>query len=148
MPVFEMEEPAAKEDHPGGPIADDEYFPAEITRIMIKTRKNRDGEEYKRTLWRFVISDPDGEQDGRTLFGETGAKLVDHPDCKLKVWSENVTGQQLTKETVKSFDTDVMEGMTCTVVVGYREYEKEGQTHVHNWVKEILPTRHRLDSPF
>lgn len=148
MPVFEMQEPAAREEFEGGPMADDDIHVAELTRTSFKNRKNRDGEEYRRVLWRFSIIDSDGDQDGRIVYGETGDKLVDHPDCKLKCWSEAILGKQLTKAEVERFNTDDLNDMKCRIVIGRDDYEKDGEQRTSYKVKDVLPATSRYENPF
>lgn len=144
--VFELEE-----SNFAGWIDDGEIFPAQLIQTGLKERKYRD-EEVKRVTWKFRIN-TDGPFDQREVWGETSTRFVDHPDCRLKSWAESLLGQRLPPGY--RLDLDVLIDRQCRIIVGRREYDRDGETRVHNFVREVHPTREAMaalakanDEPF
>lgn len=145
MPIFEMQEPSSG----GGtsdrqPIPEDTILEGELLNVRVKEMpyKDDDGKPVERTEFEFVITE-DG-YDGRRLWGTTGTKLVDHPDCKLKAWSQEVFGQEFPPSY--RLDTDILIGKRARLVVGYREYEKNGEKRWTNTVKDVIRARNVVGS--
>lgn len=138
--TFEVEESVVHED-----IEDGMKFPATVTNIRLKEKpyEDDDGNKVKKVEWKFKIHDAEGTQDEREIWGETGTKFSDHPDCKIKNWCEAAMGELLAVgehvDTDDSIDRDVI------IIVGRREYEKDGKTKVHNFVRDVLPTRVNME---
>lgn len=138
--VFELEESAPL----AAVIEDGEIYPARLVQTTVKERKFRDEPEpVKRVNWRFQI-ESDDEQDGRDVWGETSTRFVTHPDCRLRVWSEALIGQRL--PTGYRLDLDTLNDRRCRIIVGKREYQKDGETRFHNFVREVHPTREAFAS--
>lgn len=74
-------------------------------------------------------------------------------NCRLKQWSEAILGMHLTPHF--RLDTDMLLDRHCFVVVGKKEYQKDGETKFHNFVRDVQPTTanakalaERIDEPF
>jgi hypothetical protein len=139
MPTFELEE----SDY-SGPIDDDTLMTAEIVKISIEEKKYREEPNdpnspfVKKLVWKFVLQDPDGSHDGDTIYGETGLKFNNHPDCKLKNWAQETMATEFPLKY--RLDTDILLNKQVRVVIGHRTYEKDGQTKDHNFVKDVIRT--------
>jgi hypothetical protein len=57
-------------------------------------------------------------------------------NCKLRAWSQEILNTQLEAGFV--LDTDMLVGQRCRIVVGVKEYEKDGQTKVRNFVRDVM----------
>lgn len=139
MPTFELEE----SDY-AGPIEDDTIKTAEVTKVSIETKKYREEKDdpdspfVKKVVFKFVLRDDDGPHDGTNLYGETGTRFTNHPDCKLKNWSQEILAAEF--PAGYKLDTDVLVGQQCRVVIGHRTYDKDGETKDHNFVKDVMRT--------
>lgn len=138
MPKYTVDEAPPSLD-----IEDDEVFTAELVSIAERDREvkrgERKGEKYKVLNWKFVIQDDGGEFDDRPIWGDISPDLNDHPNNKFRAWSAAVLGGAL--PVGYDLDTDDLVGQTVKIVVGRREYEKDGDNLVYNFVKDILPNR-------
>lgn len=134
MPVYELEE-----SNYAGPIPDGTKVHAEVVSISTKTRKNREGEEYSRLLFKFVIQDPDSGWDTQNVYGETSTLFTTNPDCKLRNWAQEIMGVDELPAKFR-LDTDVLVGLDCYVVVGSRDYEKDGEQKTANFIKDVQRT--------
>lgn len=133
--IFELEESASI----GAPIEDGSIYAARLVQASVKERKFRDNPEpVKRLNWKFRI-ESDDDQDGRDIWGETSTRFVAHPDCRLKAWAEALLGIAL--PAGYRLDTDTLLDRPCRLVIGRREYEKDGETRSHNFVTEVHPAR-------
>jgi hypothetical protein len=137
MPILTVEE-----SNYAGPIPADTILPAKITavrQVMARGYKNDDGSDAFRIEFTFVIEDAESLWDGVKLWGDTTNKLINHPDCKLWQWAQEI----LVSELPPGFqlDTDLLVGNPCRIVVGMREYEKDGQNKIHNFVGDVMRPR-------
>lgn len=139
MPIFEMQEPASSPGEERKKIDEDTIVEGELLAVKNKEMPYKDdnGNPVERTEFEFVITDEGF--DGRRLWGTTGTKLVDHPDCKLKAWSQEIFGQEFPPGY--RLDTDILIGKRARLVVGYREYEKNGEKRWTNSVKDVIRSR-------
>lgn len=144
MPIYEMQEPANSGGGDFQPIAEDTIVEGELLNVRVKEMpwKDDSGNAVERTEFEFVITE-DG-YDGRRLWGTTGIKLVNHPDCKLKAWSQEIFGQEFPPNY--RLDTDILVGKRARLVVGYREYEKNGEKRWANSVKDVIRARNPVAS--
>lgn len=136
---LELEESDFKEH-----IDDGIVYVARVLGIKLKEKpyKDDDGNPVKKVEWKFkIISDDD--QNDREIWGETSTKFVDHPDCKLKNWSEAALGRIL--PVGYRIDTDDCLDRDVRIRVGLREYTKDGQDKKHNFVADVLPTRENVE---
>lgn len=141
--TFKMEELA---ETPAAYIDDGEIFTARLVGNNEKTRTFRDEPApVQRVGWKFQI-EADNDFDGRYVWGETGTKLVPHPECKLKSWSEALLGHEIPGGY--ELDLDNLLDHQCRIIVGKREYEKDGETRYVNFVREVHPTREAMHSMY
>lgn len=137
--TFEMEESSF-----AGYIEDGEIYGAQLVGTNLKERKfPSEPEPVKRVGWKFRIESEDGH-DGQDVWGETSTRFVDHPECRLKTWSEALLGQEL--PAGYRLDLDTLHDRKCRVIIGKREYVKDGETKFHNFVREVHPTREAMAS--
>lgn len=141
--TFKMEEAA---DSPSGYIEDGEIFTARLVGNNEKERKfPSEPAPVKRVGWKFQI-ESDDDFHNRTVWGETGDKLVPHPECRLKMWSEALLGHEIPPGY--ELDLDNLLERRCRIIVGKREYEKDGETRYVNFVREVHPTREAMQSMY
>lgn len=137
MPSFDLEE---SEYH--GPIPDDTVFGAEVTgcRIVEKPYYEDDGvTKVRKVEFKFILRQPGSDWDGDSYWGETPVKFNTHPDCKLKNWASAIEGVEFPAKY--RLDTDILIGKPCRVIMGSRQYEKDGEKKTHNFVKDVMPAR-------
>jgi hypothetical protein len=60
-------------------------------------------------------------------------------NCRLKAWSEAVLGMVLPPRF--ELDTDMLVDRRCIVIVGKKEWTKDGETKTRNFVREVHPTK-------
>lgn len=132
--AFELEESDF-----AGYIEDDTIMVADVVSVKVveKNYKDDDGNNVKKVEFKFAIKDEEGPFDGTNVWGETGTRFNSHPDCKLKNWSQAILANEL--PVGFRLDTDMLVGHTCKVLVGLKEYEKDGQTKQRNHVKDVWP---------
>lgn len=132
--VFELEESDF-----AGYVEDGEIYNARLAQTNLKERTFRsEPEPVKRVGWKFII-ESDDSHDGQAIWGETSTKFVAHPECKLKSWSEALLGQEL--PAGYRLDLDTLLDRRCRVIVGKRDYEKDGETRYTNFIREVHPSR-------
>jgi hypothetical protein len=135
--IFELEESDF-----AGYIEDGEIYNAQLVQTNMRERNfPSEPQPVKRVGWKFRI-ESDDPHDGQDIWGETSTKFVNHPGCKLKSWAEALLGQDL--PAGYRLDVDTLLDRHCRVIVGKREYEKEGETKTHNFVREVHPTRENM----
>lgn len=139
--TFKMEEPA---DSPAAFIDDGEIFTARLVGNNEKKRNfPSEPAPVTRVGWKFQI-ESDDDHNGRYVWGETGDKLVPHPECRLKMWSEALLGHLI--PAGYELELDNLLEHRCRIIVGKREYEKDGETRYANFVREVHPTREAMQT--
>jgi hypothetical protein len=133
MPVFTLEE-----SNYAGPIPDDEILPARVTGVSTRKKpfKDDDGNDIFRVEFAFVIETPGEAWDGQRIWGDTSTIFTNNPNCKLYAWSQELLGDELPPGYV--LDTDNLIGAMGRIVVGRKEYEKDGKDQVRNYVKDVI----------
>lgn len=133
MPILVLEE-----SNWAGPIPEDEILTAKITSIVEKKKpwQDDDGKDVIRMEFGFVVEDPDSPFDGQRIWGDTPMTFTDNPNCRLFAWAQEIMGQELARPL--TLDTDLLVGSTVRVVAAQREYEKDGQKKVRNFVKDVI----------
>lgn len=133
MPILTMEE-----SNYAGPIPEDTVLPAKVTAITQKKKpfKDDDGNDIWRMEFSFTVEDPNSDFDGTRLWGDTSTTFNNHPDCKLRAWAQEILATQLDAGFV--LDTDILVGQRCRIVVGVKEYQKDGQTKTRNFVRDVM----------
>lgn len=145
MAVFELEE----SDY-AGPMEEDSIFNAEVVsvRAVVAPFKDKEtGEDVHQVEFKFVIED-EGAWDGQNIFGYTSTKFNTHPDCKLRNWSQEILATEL--PAGYRLDTDLLVGNGCRLVIGAREREKNGETRIVNFVKDVIRPQDAMgdEAPF
>lgn len=138
--VLELEESTFS-----GYIDDGTVYTAKIRDVSLleKRYKDDDGNPVKKIGFRFQLNSED-DHDGEDLRGETSTRFVNHPDCRLFSWAEAILGMHLPPKY--RLNTDDLVDRDCRVMVGKREYEKDGETKYHNFVRDVIPTRQAMAS--
>jgi len=133
MPVFILEE-----SNFAGPIDEDEILPARVVGIKERGKpfKEDDGNEIKRVEFSFVIETPEQPFDGQRIWGDTSTVFTNNPNCKLYAWSQELLGMELPAGF--QLDTDTLVGQDCRIIVGKREWEKDGKQQTRNYVKDVI----------
>lgn len=138
MPTYTLNEP--QESAEFTVLQDEDVFHANLVSLTTKVKKSyTSNEEYTRLNWKFRIDEPDQDVDGRVIYGETSEAFVAHPECKFYSWAQAVMGVEFPPGF--NINTDDLIDMQCRIVVGAREYEKDGETRVYNFVKDVMPSR-------
>jgi hypothetical protein len=132
MPVYELEESTWE------PIPDDTVLNAEITEIKETTKNFGDG-DVPRVEFKFIVREAGSDFDARKLWGDTPKTFTTDPRCRLRVWAQEILGQQLPEKF--KLDTDQLVGLMCRIVVGLRTYEKNGETISKNFVTDVMRTK-------
>lgn len=123
-----------------GYIDDGMPYNARVVSVDLKTKPFNDdeGNPVKKWEFKFKISSDD-EHDGRFLWGETPARVTNHPDNKFRNWAEAVTGER--KPALYKINTDDLVDRDCMIVVGKDVKERNGQEKIRNFVREVHPTK-------
>lgn len=140
MPTFELEESDF-----AGYIPDDEVKTATVVSVKLAEQNfvDDDGKKVMKVEFKFKIIDG-SVHDGTDIWGKTPTRFNTHPDCKLRNWAQAILGQSLPPKF--RLDTDVLVGRDCRLIIGLREYEKDGQTKQTNYVKDVMPTADAMAS--
>lgn len=153
MPTFEMEESSFS-----GYMPDDTIVSAVVSSVKVQEKPWIDedtGQKVKKVVFKFQVDDADSDHDGQTVFGETPVRFNNHPDCKLANWAREILASEL--PVGFRLDTDSLQGQRCRIVVGLREYQKDGETKQINFIKDVMRSRDAmaaanaggaLDEPF
>ena len=72
----------------------------------------------KQVSFKFRVTGPE-EYKGRVLFGNTTTTFSNHPDCKLRVWTQEILGQDKLPLGFK-LDLEQLEGAPIKVLVGHK----------------------------
>ena len=87
--------------------------------------------------FRFRVTEP-GDWENRVLWGNTPTTFTDHPDCKLRVWVQEILGLDDLGEDF-TFDTDHLVGETVKVVVGNRDKRNaDGSTTTKDFAEGLI----------
>lgn len=121
-----------------GPIEADTILTAKVTGVNRKETPffNDAGEKQWKMEFAFVVDEPGEPHDSARLWGQTSENFVNNPNCKLYAWAQEILGTEL--EPGFALDTDFLVGNHCRIVVGLREYEKNGQPKSANFVADVM----------
>lgn len=132
-----MTEFVLKEVEEFKPIPDGDILEAEVVNCEHRETpfddENNPGQKKKEVSFRFKVTD-EGEYNGRTVFGSTPVTFTSHPDCKLRVWVQELLGMDSLPGGFR-FDTDTLIGLPCRIAVGAKE--REGKS-TRNYVMDVL----------
>lgn len=118
MAEFVLTEAQASDKKEFEPIPDGLVVEAELLSVQIKPKKIR-GEEMERVEFAFKIVD--GDFKNRRVWGDTSTAFVDHPECRLRAWTQEIMGVDLPKGF--KLDTDALVGSRCRVAISAYEWE-------------------------
>jgi hypothetical protein len=141
MPIFTLEESTY-----AGPIPEDGIFEAQcvsVTEITEKFTDKETGKPVVRMEFKFVIQD-EGDWESTPVWGKTSKVFNEHENCKLKNWAEEILATEL--PVGFNLNTDDLVGNFCRVVIGQREYEKNAETKIANYVKDVLRSRSAVET--
>lgn len=137
MPVLTLGEGTPDKE----PIPDGAIFEAQCVSVRQITEKFVDKETGKpvdRMEFKFVIQD-EGDFEGRPVWGKTSLNFTQNDNCKLRHWAEEILATEFPVDY--RLDTDILQGNFCRIAVGAREYEKNGENRVANYVDDVLRSR-------
>lgn len=120
-----------------GPIPDDTILTATVMTTEIRD-KTFSGETVKRLNWKFRI-DEDPYLD-KYVYGETGTKVVNHPECRIYSWAQTVLGINPLPLDYRFRQADLWD-RKVRVLVGAREGvdKKTNEPRTYNYVEDVLP---------
>lgn len=132
--IFELEESEF-----AGYIDDGTRYAATVVSIKKREKPFKDdaGQTIVRVEFHFKLIADDGH-DGQDIWGDTSTRFNSHPECRLKQWAEAILGMHLAPHF--RLDTDMLLDRHCFVVVGKKEWVKEGESKVRNFVRDVQPT--------
>lgn len=134
--IYEVEESGFT-----GFIEDGEYFNARVVDVDLVTKPfidEKTNQPVKKFSFKFKLMTED-EHDGSFIWGETAARITNHPDNRFRMWAEAITGHRI-PATYKGNTDDLMD-RDCRVVVGKSVKERDGQEKIRNFVREVHPTK-------
>jgi hypothetical protein len=136
MAEFVLEDAPEYVAIPDGEILAAEVVNCEVREAPFEDRQNP-GQKAKRVNFRFSITEA-GEWQGRTIFGETPMTFSNHPDCKLRVWVQEILGEDDLPVGFK-FNTDALIGLPVRLAVGVRERKAaDGSMTQKNFAADVI----------
>lgn len=122
-------------------IPDGEILAAEVSNVEHRETPFEDERNPGKNRWevsfRFKVLE-EGPFYGRTVFGRTPTTFSSHPDCKLRVWVQELLGEDSLPSGFK-FDTDTLIGLPCRIAVTMKEKPgKDGTPVKRNDVVDVL----------
>jgi hypothetical protein len=122
-----------------GPIPDDTMATATLMATEVnETTFPGESEPTTRMRWKFRIDDQ--EYLDRYVWGSTGVKVVNHPNCKIYTWAQAVLGIEPLPLDYKFTQQDLWQRQ-CRILVGTREGKdrKTNEDRTYNYVEDVLP---------
>lgn len=120
------------------PLENDSVYEAEIIDLEERQRETKDGRKYDQLNWRFVIVD-DEVFEGKNIYADIPPAFNRHPDNKFHAWVLAIEGvEELPVGYV--VNTDKYKGSQVRVRIGRRDYQKDGEDKVYNFVKDVMPS--------
>lgn len=105
-------------------IPEETPVPAVLDSVDVVTFQERDretkaltGGTYDRWKWTFKVSD--GDYYGIKVTALTTPFISNHPDNKVRLWAETLTGKQWGES--EGIDTDEIIGLPCILTVRHEE---------------------------
>jgi hypothetical protein len=137
MPEFVLQDTPDFETIPDGEILTAEVVNVEERDSFYEDERNP-GQKKKQISFRFAITEP-GEHAGRVVFGNTPTTFTNHADCKLRIWVQELLGEDELPVGFK-FNTDALIGLPCRLAIGARErLGADGKTKVSkNFVADVI----------
>lgn len=122
-----------------GPIPDDTMANATLMGTEVKeTTFSGETEPTTRLQWKFRIDDD--QYLDRYVWGSTGVKVVNHPNCKIYTWAQAVLGIDPLPLDYRFKQEDLWQ-RSCRILIGSREGKdkKSGEDKTFNYVEDVLP---------
>jgi hypothetical protein len=122
-----------------GPIPDDTMANATLMGTEIKeTTFSGETEPTTRLQWKFRIDDD--QYLDRYVWGSTGVKVVNHPNCKIYTWAQAVLGIDPLPLDYRFRQEDLWQ-RPCRILVGSRvgKDKKTNEDKTFNYVEDVLP---------
>lgn len=117
-------------------IPDGEILQAEVVKVGKQTKpwKDDDGNDVVRVNFEFRVTE-EGPFFGRRVWGETPTTFSTHSDCKLRVWIQELLGED---DLPKGFNlkTSMVEGLPCRIAVAQRTNQTTKKTT--NFVADVI----------
>lgn len=131
MPVYKMEETKTFETLPP-----DTMIQVEVEDVTEKWVEGKNGNEgWAKLEFKFLIrgvptqlEDQYGDLVGSRIWGSVSAKFTDHPNNKLRQWSEALLGSSVNQPGFE-LDTDVLIGRKCRAAT--TQYKRQDGTFNH-----------------
>lgn len=87
--------------------------------------------------FRVIDEKDDGKYFGRTLFGNTPDTFSNHPECKLRIWVQELLRKDALPVGYR-FDTDYLEGQLVKITVGNRTRKAaDGSDITRDYVESV-----------
>jgi hypothetical protein len=118
-------------------IPDDTMVNATVLGTERKVVEFKDGPT-ERMTWKFRIDDEPYLD--RYVFGSTGTKIVNHPDCKIYTWAQ-ATLNILPLPVEYKFDQADLWNRSVRILIGVRDGKdrKTGEDRQYNYVEDVMP---------
>jgi hypothetical protein len=121
-------------------LPEDTLFTGRLMKVWESTKPYTDknsGEkkEFKKWEWTFEITD--GDYETKKAYGETMARVTNHPDNQPRLWGEVLIGRAI--EPGMSVNTDDWVGLSCRFEVSHEHYTKNGEDRAVAKVTALYP---------
>lgn len=137
MPVYKLEEAESF-----GVLPVDTIIQVEVAEITERPVPGKNGNpDWMKLEFKFrILGVPDNLSEHRNLvgshiWGNVSAKFTDHPDNKLRQWSESLLGVSVNQPGFE-LDTDILVGRKARAVIS--QYQRKDLTWQHQ-VATLLP---------
>lgn len=110
---------------------------------------DEDGQPKKKMQMSFKFKILEGEFKGEEVYGNTNLTFSKHPDCKLRVWVQEILGKDTLKDGFR-VDTEMLEGLTCRINIAMRQGKKQadGSFKQTNYVSDVMRDDDNSNEPF
>lgn len=112
-----------------------------VNATLMSTERNMvvfDDGPTERMRWKFRIDDEPYLD--RYVFGASGTKLVNHPDCKIYTWAQAILNVKPLPLGYTFSQADLW-NRPCRILIGVRQGKdkKTGEEKEFNYVEDVLP---------
>lgn len=110
---------------------------------------NEDGTPKKKMQVSFKFQVDEGEHKGSVVYGNTNTTFSMHPNCKLRVWVQEILGRDSLRSGFK-LDTEMLEGLTCRINIAVRNGKKQADGTIKrtNYVSDVFRDDQDAEDPF
>lgn len=146
MSIYELQDAPVFEAIPADTILECEVEQVEDRETPFWIDRNDESKGKQRQVsFRFRVTGPE-EYKGRVLFGNTPTTFSNHPDCKLRVWVQEILGQDQLPVGFK-LDLSQLEGAPVKVAIGNRDKKAaDGSTVTKDFVADVMRVTGFLDA--